>query len=158
MDASYIGKKISECRKQKGMTQKELAELLNITDKAVSKWERGLNFPDIALLEQLADALQISVTELLGIENTPREQAILDIAVIAQQEKRAIVRELITRGWLTIILGVILCIAMFYTSKILADNNLYGFAQSSTVGLSGFYGLLIANGIYSVWKGRKLLQ
>ena len=41
MDASFIGKKISECRKQKGMTQRELAELLNITDKAVSKWERG---------------------------------------------------------------------------------------------------------------------
>ena len=158
MDASYIGKKISECRKQKGMTQKELAELLNITDKAVSKWERGLNFPDIALLEQLADALQISVTELLGIENTPREQAVLDIAVIAQQEKRTIVKELITRGWLTVILGVILCIAMIYTSKILAANNIFGIAQSLTVGLSGFYGLLIANGIYSVWKGRKLLQ
>ena len=126
MDASFIGKKISECRKQKGMTQRELAELLNITDKAVSKWERGLNFPDIA--------------------------------VIAQQEKRAIVKELITRGWLTIILGVILCIAMIYTSKILADNNIFGIAQSLTVGLSGFYGLLIANGIYSVWKGRKLLQ
>lgn len=126
MDASYIGKKISECRKQKGMAQKELAELLNITDKAVSKWERGLNFPDIT--------------------------------VIAQQEKRAIVKELITRGWLTVILGVILCIAMMYTSKILADNNIFGIAQSLTVGLSGFYGLLIANGIYSVWKGRKLLQ
>ena len=158
MDASFIGKKISECRKQKGMTQRELAELLNITDKAVSKWERGLNFPDIALLEQLADALQISITELLGIENTPREQAVLDIAVIAQQEKRSIVKELITRGWLTVILGVILCIAMIYTSKILADNNIFGIAQSLTVGLSGFYGLLIANGIYSVWKGRKLLQ
>lgn len=95
MDASYIGKKISESRKQKGMTQKDLAKLLNITDKAVSKWERGLNFPDIALLEQLAAVLQISVAELLGIEDTPSEQAVLDLAAIAQQEKRAIVKELI---------------------------------------------------------------
>lgn len=158
MDASYIGKKISESRKQKGMTQKDLAKLLNITDKAVSKWERGLNFPDIALLEQLAAVLQISVAELLGIEDTPSEQAVLDLAAIAQQEKRAIVKELINRGWLTVISGVLIWIGMIYTSKILADNNLFGFVQSATVGLSGFYGLLIANGIYSIWKGRKLLQ
>ncbi len=66
MDAGYTGKKISECRKKIGLTQKELAGMLHVTDKAVSKWERGLNFPDISILEDLAEALQISVVELLG--------------------------------------------------------------------------------------------
>ena len=50
MDASNTGEKISELRKEKGLTQKDLAELLNVTNKAVSKWECEKNFPDLALL------------------------------------------------------------------------------------------------------------
>lgn len=50
MDASYTGVQISTLRRQKDMTQKELARLLHVTDKAVSKWERGRNFPDLILL------------------------------------------------------------------------------------------------------------
>ncbi len=53
-------------RKQKGLTQKQLAEKLNVTDKAVSKWERGLGSPDISILLELADALDVSVKELLS--------------------------------------------------------------------------------------------
>lgn len=51
MNAEYTGKKIAELRKNKDMTQKELAEKLHVTDKAVSKWERGVNFPDLELNE-----------------------------------------------------------------------------------------------------------
>lgn len=57
---------ICELRKSKNMTQKQLAEKLNITDKAVSKWERGLGYPDISLLCPLADALGVTTTELLN--------------------------------------------------------------------------------------------
>ena len=57
MDAKVFGKFIMERRKQLGMTQAELAEKINVTDKAVSRWERGLGFPDINTLEPLADAL-----------------------------------------------------------------------------------------------------
>ena len=52
-----IGKFIAELRKEKGMTQKELGEKLYISDKAVSKWERGLSIPDLAILEKLASVL-----------------------------------------------------------------------------------------------------
>lgn len=48
MDASYTGNKIFELRKKSRLTQKELAEMLHVTDKAVSKWERGMNFPDLS--------------------------------------------------------------------------------------------------------------
>ena len=60
-----IGKMISSLRKEKGMTQSELAEKMNVTDKAVSKWERDLSCPDINTISKLADVLEVSVDELL---------------------------------------------------------------------------------------------
>lgn len=56
---------IVELRKKNGFTQQELASKLNITDKAVSKWERGLSFPDISILIPLAEILNISLYDLL---------------------------------------------------------------------------------------------
>ena len=66
MDNTKTGLLIKELRKGKGMTQKELAEMLHITDRAVSKWERGLCAPDIALLEPLAGILGCSVLDLIA--------------------------------------------------------------------------------------------
>lgn len=60
---------IRKLREERHMTQAQLAELLNVSGKAVSKWETGRGYPDIALLEPLAAALNISVTELLAGEN-----------------------------------------------------------------------------------------
>lgn len=65
MDIIKTGKFIAEKRKEKGLRQQDLADKLHITDKAVSKWERGLACPDISLLVPLAEALGISVMELL---------------------------------------------------------------------------------------------
>lgn len=56
---------LSSRRKAKGLTQKQLADRLSVTDKAVSKWERGLGFPDIKLLEPLSQALDVSILELM---------------------------------------------------------------------------------------------
>ena len=60
-----IGETIASLRKQKGMTQNELAEKMNVTDKAVSKWERDLSCPDINTISKLAKILDVSVDELL---------------------------------------------------------------------------------------------
>ena len=65
-DLKEIGRFITECRKEKGLTQKALGEKLNVTDRAVSKWETGRSFPDVAILEQLCEELGISVSELLA--------------------------------------------------------------------------------------------
>ena len=65
MDAVKTGAMIAEARKEKGLTQRQLAETLHVSDRTVSKWERGAGFPDVALLEPLADALGLSVTSLL---------------------------------------------------------------------------------------------
>lgn len=68
MDAKIFGAFIAECRKEKNMTQADLAVKLNVTDKAVSRWERGIGFPDINTIEPLASALEISVLELMRSE------------------------------------------------------------------------------------------
>lgn len=65
MDKAAFGAFLAGLRKQKGMTQKELASRLFVSDKAVSKWERGLSIPDVTLLEPLAEQLEVTVTELL---------------------------------------------------------------------------------------------
>lgn len=65
MNNKKIGLFIASLRKDKNMTQKELADKLYISDQAVSKWERGLSMPDIGLIEKLSDYLEVSVSEIL---------------------------------------------------------------------------------------------
>jgi transcriptional regulator with XRE-family HTH domain len=65
MNYEKIGRFISEKRKEKGLTQKELALKIGVTDKAVSKWERGMGCPDVSILEILADCLGVSILEIL---------------------------------------------------------------------------------------------
>lgn len=68
MDARKFGLFVAEMRKENHMTQADLAGKINVTDKAVSRWERGLGFPDIQLIEPLAGALNVSVLELMKSE------------------------------------------------------------------------------------------
>lgn len=68
MDTQKIAKFIKERRTEKGLTQKELAEMLGCTDKAVSRWETGKGMPDISFLSPLSDALGVSVSELIAGE------------------------------------------------------------------------------------------
>ncbi len=74
MEAKKFGQFIAGIRKEKKMTQAELAEQIHVTDKAISRWERGLGFPDIQTLEPLAQALGISVLELMRSERQETEK------------------------------------------------------------------------------------
>ena len=74
MEHNTMGQTISALRKEQGMTQKDLAEKLGITDKAVSKWERDVACPDISLLPKLAQTLGVSVDELMNTDPTPKLQ------------------------------------------------------------------------------------
>ena len=76
MDKEKTGAFISRIRKEKKLTQKELAEQLHVTDKAVSKWERGMSYPDISLLESIAQILEVSVLELLEGERISNDAPI----------------------------------------------------------------------------------
>lgn len=99
MEEKNIGAFICSLRKEKNMTQKQLAMQLGITDKAVSKWERGLSYPDITLLEPLAEIFGVTTGELLGgaraavaaAENAPESP----VPVLVLEEKQKAVDEVI---------------------------------------------------------------
>ncbi|MGL4606643.1 MAG: helix-turn-helix domain-containing protein, partial [Eubacteriaceae bacterium] len=65
MDCRQVGKLILTLRKEKGLTQQQLAEALNISDKTISKWERGLGCPDVSLLNALSKELGVSINKIL---------------------------------------------------------------------------------------------
>ena len=97
MNQIKIGKFIAECRKNVSLTQMQLAEKLGITDKAISKWERGVAMPDTSIMLELCDILGISVNELLSGEkinmennNQKNEQLLLEMAKDLEQKNKTI--------------------------------------------------------------------
>lgn len=110
MDAAYTGQQIAEKRKSLGLTQKRLAEQLNVTDKAVSKWERGLNFPDLGLMEELARVLETTPTELLGLQAKERDEIVSSMAEIYEEQAAQAQRHLCRMGW-GCVLGAVLLVA-----------------------------------------------
>lgn len=91
MNQEKIGKFIAQCRKGKQMTQAQLAEKLNVTDKAISKWETGKGMPDSSIMLELCDLLGISVNELLSGEVLSMEnyKVKAEKNLIELQEKRS---------------------------------------------------------------------
>lgn len=82
MDTVKIGKLIAESRKETGLTQRELGEQLHVSDRAVSKWERGLNLPDAALFEPLCGILGLTLAELFRGERRVAEIPALEQATV----------------------------------------------------------------------------
>ena len=74
MNQDNIGKFIAECRKEKNMTQQELAEKLGVTDRAISNWENGRRLPDLSLISLVANELDVSVAELLNGRKLNKEE------------------------------------------------------------------------------------
>jgi transcriptional regulator with XRE-family HTH domain len=73
MDLSKVGKLICYLRKEKDMTQKQLADSMNISDKTISKWERGLGCPDVPLLPELSSILSVDIEKILKGELNPND-------------------------------------------------------------------------------------
>ena len=106
MDAERFSGFLQSRRKELGMTQSELAEKIHVTDKAISRWERAVGFPDIKLLEPLAEALEITLTELLQSQKLESVDPALDTQTeMILQEQRKISwkrRVLLYLGYLVI--------------------------------------------------------
>ena len=119
MDTVITGRFIAEVRKEKGFTQAELAEKLNVTDKAVSKWETGRSAPDVSLLIPLSEIFGVTVTEILKGERISTEvlpEASNEVIVKAIKEKKQInKRFLLIAG--TIMLVLIFFAALLYPAK-----------------------------------------
>ena len=110
------------------------------------------------LLDSLSAELGAPVVRLLDIEDKSTEEVARSMADLAQQERNLIVREIVRRGWLTVIFGLLSLFAAIYASHVLADYGVYGLPQAATGGMSGIIGLLIANGMVSIRNGNKLLK
>lgn len=113
MDQIKIGKFISECRKKQNLTQMQLADKLNITDRAVSKWENGRAMPDSSIMLSLCEILKISVNDLLNgevikMENYNKEMENTLLQMVKEKEQAD--KRLLT---LEIVVGVLLSIIMF---------------------------------------------
>lgn len=110
MNKEQLGAFIAENRKSMGLTQRELAEKLHITDKAVSKWERGLSYPDVTMLEPLAAVFGLRMEELMACRKREAEgeeepmKALLDISRDSVKAERR-------RGW-SRLLGVLALLAV----------------------------------------------
>ena len=105
MDQIKIGRFIAKERKSKGYTQRQLADILGISDKTVSKWERGNGFPEVSLLLPLCEELEISVNELLTGERVSEEgyrrkaeENMLNLVKEAQESKKKIILSAVVAG------------------------------------------------------------
>ena len=147
MDQLKIGKFIAECRKKNNLTQMQLAEKLNITDRAVSKWENGRAMPDSGIMLDLCKELKISVNELLSGEviemkeyDKKTEQLLLDM----QKQKEEADKRLLALEW---VIGILACIILFVPIFIAALLPMEDWQRIITV-FSGFIpgliGLFIA--------------
>ena len=121
MDQAKIGKFIAECRKKQSLTQMQLAEKLNITDRAISKWETGKAMPDSSIMLELCDILEISVTDLLTGEvvtvenyNKKTEQNLLDMVKQREEsDRRLLLTEIVVGVLLSAVLFALIAIASF---------------------------------------------
>jgi transcriptional regulator with XRE-family HTH domain/DNA-directed RNA polymerase subunit RPC12/RpoP len=121
MDQIRIGKFIAECRKKKNLTQMELAEKMNITDRAVSKWENGKSMPDSSIMLDLCNILGISVNELLMgemIEMKEYDKKTEELLVELAKQDELKNRKLMTSMWTILITSVV-----FYLGIILLAVN-----------------------------------
>lgn len=114
MDQEKIGKFILKCRKQKNLTQSELAEKLGVTDKSISNWENGRNMPDLSLFKPLCELLDISINDLISGEEVAEDkyQAKLEeniISTIDYTNKKVIEKNNLI-GIILLIFGIILMI------------------------------------------------
>ena len=128
MNYSTIGKFIQEKRKEKRLTQKELAQKLGVTDKAVSKWERGLGCPDVSILEVLANELGVSILEILKgriIENEIKVTEANDYITETINYTKNNIKETTNRIIAFIIISITLLLLLLNIENIISMNKKY---------------------------------
>ena len=152
MDAQKFGAFIAQCRKEKSMTQSELAAKIMVTDKAVSRWERGKGFPDINLLLPLAEALEVSVLELMHSERQKdKVQLFQDDTIIVHLMENAVEMNKQNKQQDRII-ACISCITMLFVTFFI---KFYGYGSIGGGIVAGAFIAFIPIGFYLLISNRK---
>lgn len=174
MDAQQFGTFIADLRRERGMTQAQLAERLRVTDKAVSRWERGLGFPDINTLEPLAQALGLGIDELMRTErnrtSSPDKQAAQAVVntvhlandVASDRRRRLVRRTLVTVSVILAMFAFLWLLAGFSTQEdvFLHDHAALpsGDAVLIRIGIAGSMGYVRSCRDISDDPSRKILR
>lgn len=149
MNQMQIGAFLRELRKEKNVTQEQLAELFGVSNRTVSRWETGKNLPDLSLLLSLAAFYEVSTEELLqgarvSDRGAPTEATVQQVAEYSEQERAAFSRRL-HRLFLAGIGGFLLFILVEYFQQ--GDNPWIGYV--SEMGLGMAFGMLIVGAIFT---------
>lgn len=145
MDQKKIGTFLKELRKEKGLTQEQLSELLGVTNRSVSRWENGVNMPDFDLVIELVNYFDVSVEEFLNGErknemiDKQTEETLLKVADYTNEERIRVTRRL---NGLFIAGVVAMLLYVFLEANGLADTGIYEDIASFALGLV-FGGLLV---------------
>ena len=135
MNQEKIGKFIASCRKKQKLTQEQLAEKLNITYKAVSKWETGKGLPDASIMKELCNILKITVNELLSGElidsedyNKKTEEYLLEMYRQKEEGDRRLLKLEVIVGFIFITYFIFILLTMNYlVEKNIISENIFLF-------------------------------
>ena len=137
MDQMIIGRFIEKLRKEKNLTQRELADKLNVTDRAISNWENGRRLPDISLMKELCNIFNISIDELIyGKKNKEEnlEESVIELYVAKRKLK---VAEFLTE--LLILSGIIVTFSVtMFLAKTTIERVITG-VVGSFIWIFGIY-------------------
>lgn len=165
MEQQRIGSFLKELRKRKNITQEQLAEMLNVSGRTVSRWETGSNMPDISLLIELAEFYDVSIPEIINGErkNETMNEEVKDTALSLSDYAEEINKKIKMRlFWLTIaaLIGMI-AFVIIEAMGLDAPNSLCEFIASGGLGLC--FGMLIViamylSGILGKIKARRMMN
>lgn len=168
MNQEKLGKFIAHKRKEKNMTQKQLALKIGVTDKAVSRWERGIGCPDISYLDDLSKTLNISIVELLKgeeIDNVEiQEQDIIESMKYSKNYTKQQIKNTINTVLYSIVIIISICLIMFNIInrailKNAFNSNMVTTAEHVNTDFSKYYKIIENNrGRYSTEEYNKIIK
>lgn len=159
MDQKKAGCFFKELRKEKGLTQENLAERLNISGRTVSRWETGRNMPDLDILIEMSDFYKVDIRELIDGErksekmNQKEEETVLKVADYSNEEKKQLMQRMHVLSWVGVITFIIFLVMEIMG---LAESGVTEIIASFCCGVS--FGILIITVIYTSRSIHKITE
>ena len=150
MDLNRIGKFLQELRKEKGLTQEQLAEQMGVARRTVSRWETGSNMPDLDILVELSDLYEVDLREILSGErkseqmNEELKETVMQVADYSTEEKTRLLQKL---HWMFI--GGLIGFVTFLVITALGLASIKPYEGIASFGLGIAFGMIIIGVIYT---------
>lgn len=158
MDQQKIGAFLKELRREKTVTQEQLAETLNVSRRTVSRWETGSNMPDLDVLMEMADYYKVDIQELLdgerksGPMNHEMKETVLKVADYSNEEKLKLTKRLHIFYIVALISIVIYFITLFFEPE--TPSAVFDFAQGVMLGIA--FGMIVIGVLMTSTRGQQL--